>query len=176
MKWLVRTIVGLIALAVLLLAIGLALPSHFRVERTVDINAPAEKVYALLADPREWKRWTVWNQRDPAMKVEYSGPASGVGARWAWQSKTEGNGAMEFTEAVANQRIGYQLSFPDFGMQSAGVVAIAPGGTGVRVSWTNEGEVGANPINRWFGRFMDRMVGKDFDAGLANLKRLAESG
>jgi uncharacterized protein YndB with AHSA1/START domain len=176
MKWLVRTIAGLIALVLLLLAIGLLLPSHFRVERTVDINAPAEKVYSLLADPREWKRWTVWNQRDPAMKIDYGGPASGVGARWAWASTSEGNGVMEFTEALPNQRIGYKLSFPDFGMQSTGVVAIAPRGTSVRVSWTNEGEMGANPINRWFGLFMDRMVGKDFDAGLANLKRLAETG
>jgi uncharacterized protein YndB with AHSA1/START domain len=176
MKWLVRTIGGLVALAVLLLAIGLLLPRHFRVERAANINAPAEKVYALLADPREWKRWTVWNQRDPAMKIDYSGPASGAGARWAWQSKTEGNGAMEFTEVLPNQRIGYTLSFPDFGMQSAGVVAIAPASAGVRVSWTNEGELGVNPVNRWFGLFMDRMVGKDFDAGLANLKRIAEAG
>jgi uncharacterized protein YndB with AHSA1/START domain len=176
MKWLVRTIGGLAALAVLLLVIGLLLPSHFRVERMANINAPAEKVYALIADPREWKRWTVWNQRDPAMKIDYSGPASGVGARWAWQSKTEGNGEMEFTETLPNQRVGYKLSFPDLGMQSAGVVTIAPASAGVRVSWTNEGEMGANPINRWFGLFMDRMVGKDFDAGLANLKRLAEAG
>jgi hypothetical protein len=61
-------------------------------------------------------------------------------------------------------------------MQSAGVVTIAPAGSGVRVSWTNEGEMGANPINRWFGLLMDRMVGKDFDAGLVNLKKLAEAG
>jgi len=176
MKWLVRTIAALVGLAVLLLAIGFVLPPQFRVERTVNINAPADKVYALIADPREWKRWTVWNQRDPAMKIQYSGAASGAGAGWAWQSKSEGNGAMEFTEALPNQRVGYKLSFPDFGMHSAGVVAIAPSGSGVRVSWTNEGEMGANPINRWFGLFMDRMVGKDFEAGLANLKRLAEAG
>jgi uncharacterized protein YndB with AHSA1/START domain len=169
MKWLVRTILGLAVLAVLLLAIGLVLPAHFRVERTVSVNAPADKVYSLLVDPREWKRWT-------AMKINYGGPTAGVGARWSWESKTEGNGTMEFTEALPNQRLGYRLSFPDYGMQSAGVVTIAPAGNGVRVSWTNEGEMGANPINRWFGLLMDRMVGKDFDAGLVNLKKLAEAG
>lgn len=176
MKWLVRTIVGVVVAGAALLAFGFLLPSQFRVERSIVINAPADKVYSLLVAPSEWKRWTVWNQRDPAMKIDYGGPASGVGARWSWQSETEGSGAMEFTEAVPNQRIGYKLSFPEFGMQSAGVVTIAPAGTGVRVSWTNEGEMGANPVNRWFGLLMDRVVGKDFDAGLANLKRLAEGG
>lgn len=176
MKWLVRVVIGVAIVIVGLLAIGLVLPSHFRVERSVQINAPADKVFAHLVDPREWKRWTVWNQRDPAMKIEYGGPKSGAGARWSWQSKSEGNGEMEFTEALPGQRLGYRLSFPDMGMQSAGLLTIAPAASGVRVSWTNEGEMGNNPINRWFGLMMDRMVGPDFEAGLANLKRLAESG
>ena len=62
MKWLVRTIAGLGVLSVALLAIGFVLPSQFRVERAVVINAPAEKIYALIAASSEWKRWTVWNQ------------------------------------------------------------------------------------------------------------------
>lgn len=176
MKWLVRTIAGLIILVVAFLAVGFVLPSHFRIERSATINAPAERVYSMLVAPSEWKRWTVWNQRDPAMKVDYSGPPSGVGARWSWESESEGNGRMEFTEALPNQRIGYKLSFPEFGMQSAGALTIEPAGSGVRVSWTNEGEMGTNPVNRWFGLLMDRMVGKDFEAGLANLKKLAEGG
>jgi len=176
MKWLIRTIVGLVILVAVLLGIGMVLPSQFRVERTATINAPADKIYALLADPREWKRWTVWNQRDPAMKVTYGGPPSGAGAKWSWQSKSEGNGEMEFTEAVPGQRMGYKLSFPDMGMTSRGAVTLTPGAGGVKVSWSNEGDMGANPVNRWFGLFMDRLVGPDFQAGLANLKRLAESG
>ncbi len=176
MKWLVRIIAGLVIVVAVLAAVSLALPSHFRVERSVDINAPAPRVYSLLAAPAEWKRWTVWNRRDPAMKIEYGGPNSGAGARWSWQSATEGNGAMEFTEAVPGERIGYRLAFPDFGMTSTGALTISPVGGGVRVRWTNEGEMGAGPVNRWFGLFMDRLVGKDFEAGLANLKQLAEGG
>lgn len=176
MKFLIRAIVILIALAVLLLAIGLALPSQFKVQRSIEIGAPASKVYPLIAAPAAWARWSVWNQRDPAMKIEYAGPASGNGARWNWESKTEGNGAMEFTDAVTDQRIGYRLSFPDMGMQSSGRLVLEPAGNGVRVTWTNEGDMGANPVNRWFGLFMDRLVGPDFEAGLANLKKLAEAG
>lgn len=172
LKWI---LVGLGALLLLFAAVGLALPSQFRVERSVTIAAPAEKVYLLIASPAEWKRWSVWNQRDPKMQMEYSGPSAGVGARWSWRSETEGNGAMEFTEAVAGERLAYRLSFPDMGMQSTGQLRIEPAGNGVRVSWSNEGQMNANPVNRWFGLFMDRLVGPDFEAGLNNLKRLAEA-
>lgn len=174
MKWFKRILIGVIALLLLFAAVGLALPSHFRVERSVTIAATADKVYALIAAPREWKRWTVWNQRDPNMQVEYSGPEAGRGARWSWRSPTEGNGEMEFTEAVPGRQLAYRLSFPELGMQSKGVLRLEPQVGGVRVRWSNEGEMGANPVNRWFGLFMDRLVGPDFEAGLANLKRLAE--
>jgi uncharacterized protein YndB with AHSA1/START domain len=175
MKWLMRAVLAVIVLTLLFVGIGFLLPSQFHVERSVVINAPAEKVYALISDPREWKRWTVWNRRDPAMRIEYAGPPSGVGARWAWQSKTEGNGEMEFTEAVPPNRLGYRLSFPEFGMHSKGLLRVVPDGAGVRVSWSNEGDMGTNPLNRWFGLMMDRLVGPDFEGGLVNLKRLAES-
>jgi uncharacterized protein YndB with AHSA1/START domain len=174
MKWLLRIVLGVVVLVVVLAAVGLLLPSQYKVQRSLDIAAPADKVYALIVDPREWKRWTVWNRRDPAMKMEYSGPPSGGGAKWSWQSASEGSGSMEFTDARPAERIAYRLSFPEFGMQSNGVLSIAPAGGGVRVTWTNEGDLGSSPVNRWFGLMMDRMVGPDFEGGLVNLKRLAE--
>jgi uncharacterized protein YndB with AHSA1/START domain len=176
MKWLKRILIGVVAVVLLFAAVGLALPSKFRVERSVAINAPADKVYLLIAAPAEWKRWSVWNQRDPKMQMEYAGPPSGAGAQWTWRSDSEGNGTMEFTEAVPGRMLVYRLSFPDMGMQSTGQLTIEPSGSGVRVSWSNEGDMGGSPVNRWFGLFMDRLVGPDFEAGLANLKRLAEQG
>ncbi len=176
MRWLLRIVVALVLIVVILLGVGFLLPSSYRVERSVEIGAPPAKIYALLADPREWKRWTVWNQRDPAMKMEYAGPPSGTGAKWSWVSKTEGSGAMEFVDAHQDESIGYTLSFPEFDMRSSGAITLAPAAGKVRVTWTNEGKLAANPLNRWFGLMMDRLVGPDFDAGLANLKKLAESG
>lgn len=170
-----RVIAGLVGLLLLLVAIGFVLPARFKLQRSLEIAAPADRVYPLIAAPAEWKRWSIWNQRDPAMAIVYSGPPSGAGAKWAWRSASEGNGAMEFTDAVPNERIGYVLSFPEMGMQSHGALTLAPAGNGVRVTWTNEGDMGGNPINRWFGLFMDKLVGPDFDAGLANLKKLAEA-
>lgn len=178
MKWLVRVVVALIVFVVVLFAAGFLLPAQFKVQRSIDIAAPAGNVYALIVDPREWKRWAVWNERDPAMKIEYSGAASGPGARWSWRSKTEGNGSMEFTEAALDKRLGYKLDFPDFGMQSNGMLTLVPAGPqgpGVHLTWTMEGTLGSNPMHRWLGVFMDKMVGADFEGGLRNLKRLAEA-
>jgi len=173
-KWFKRILIGLVALLLLFAAVGLALPSHFSVERSVTIDAPADKVYSIIAAPREWKRWTVWNQRDPHMQMRYAGPEAGAGARWSWRSDSEGNGDMEFTEVVPGRQVDYRLLFPDFGMHSKGSLRIEPEGSGVRVRWSNEGEMGASPVDRWFGLLMDRLVGPDFEAGLSNLKRLAE--
>ena len=171
LKW---TLIALVTLVLLLFAGGYALSPKFSVTRSTTISAPAEKVYALTADPREWKRWTVWNQRDPAMQISYSGPPSGTGAAWAWQSKSEGDGKMTFTAAEANRRLAYDLYFPDFGTSSAGALELAAVGAGTQVTWRMNGDMGSNPLFRWLALFGDRMVGPDFEAGLTNLKALAE--
>lgn len=175
MKWIVRIVGALGGIVVLAAVIGLLLPAQFKVERSTEVNAPAPKVYGLIAAPREWTKWSVWSQRDPQMKLDYGGPPSGKGAKWSWQSKSEGSGSMEFTEAIENAGVTYKLSFPEYGMESKGQLALTPTAKGVRVTWTNEGEMGMNPINRWFGVMMDRMVGPDFETGLGNLKRVAEA-
>jgi uncharacterized protein YndB with AHSA1/START domain len=171
LKWTVIALIGLIAL---LWVGGYALSPEFRAVRSATVNAPADKVYALIADPREWKRWSVWNQRDPAMTIAYSGPASGAGAAWEWKSQTEGDGKMTFSAAEPGRRLAYQLYFPDFGTTSSGALELAPDGNGTRVTWTMDGNMGNNPLFRWMALFGDRMVGPDFEAGLANLKALAE--
>lgn len=169
-------IIGLIvlALAALLLVGGMLISSKYKVQRTVSIKAAPDKVYALVANPRMWKQWSVWNQRDPGMAIEYSGPESGPGAVWAWKSKSEGDGRMTFTTAEPPKRVGYDLFFPDFNSTSTGEFRFEPQGDVTQVTWVMDGDMGKNPLMRWFALFMDGMIGKDFESGLANLKALAE--
>jgi uncharacterized protein YndB with AHSA1/START domain len=164
----------LIGLVVLLLIIGFLLPSKYSTQRSVTINAPAEKIFPLIASNNEWKRWTVWNQRDPNMVITYSGPGQGPGAKWAWKSKTEGNGSMEFTAVEPNTRLAYSLQMEDMS-PAPGEITLAPSGAGTKVTWLMNGDAGMNPLFRWFGLFVDRLVGPDFEAGLMNLKKLAEA-
>lgn len=165
-------VIGAIALAAL--AVGFFLPSTFEVSRSIAIAAPAEKVYDDIADPRRWKAWSVWTRRDPNMEIAYAGPPFGQGAKWSWKSRSEGNGSMEFTRVEPNRRVEYSLYFPDFGMRSTGEFRLEPQGGGTRVTWTNKGDVGTNPLKHYLAAAMDRLVGPDFEAGLANLKALAE--
>lgn len=169
-----RVLIVLVALVALLVIGGYLVSPRFTVTRSVGVAASADKVYALVAEPRRWKEWTVWNRRDPAMAITYSGPPSGTGAGWAWKSKSEGDGRMTFTAAEPPRRVAYELFFPDFGTTSAGEITLAPEGSGTRVTWTMNGDLGSNPLSRWFALFIDSLVGKDFDAGLANLKTIAE--
>lgn len=170
-KWMLGV---LLAIVLVLLIGGLLLSSKFSVSRSVVIAAPADRVYALIASPRQWKGWSVWNRRDPAMQIEYSGPESGAGAAWSWTSKSEGDGKMTFTAAEPPQRVVYDLYFPDFGTTSSGELRLLPQGSGTQVTWIMNGDMGANPLYRWFALFADGMVGKDFEAGLQGLKALAE--
>ena len=165
-------VIGTLALA--LVATGFFLPSKFLVSRSVEVAAPAPKVYDLVADPRLWRQWSTWSQRDPAIEISFAGPPFGQGAKWSWKSRTEGSGSMEFVRVEPNRRIAYALSLPDFGMKSSGDFLFEATPAGTRVTWTNGGDVGSNPLKHFVAEFMDRMAGPDFEQGLANLKALAE--
>lgn len=165
-------VVGAIALAAVL--VGLFLPSTFAVRRSIDIAAPADRIYDYVVEPRKWRQWSVWTRRDPQMRIVYSGPPFGMGARWSWESKSEGSGTMEFTRVEPDRRVEYALVFPKFNMRSTGALAIEPMNGVTRVTWTNDGDVGGNPLKHYLAAAMDRIVGPDFEQGLANLKALAE--
>jgi uncharacterized protein YndB with AHSA1/START domain len=171
LKWL---LIVVLALAAILVVGGMLISPKFTVSRGVVVNAPPQKIFPLVADPREWKRWSVWNQRDPQMAITYSGAASGAGATWSWHSKSEGDGRMTFKEVEPDRKVAYELYFPDFKTTSTGTLSMAPEGSGTRVTWTIDGDFGSNPLLHWFALAADSMIGKDFDSGLANLKAIAE--
>lgn len=174
MLWLKRVAGAIVVLLVLLLGGGLLLSGDYVVERSRVIHAPAEKIFPLVAAPKQWQAWSVWTRRDPAMKITYFGPASGAGAGWSWDSATEGQGRMTFTSADAARGFGYELYFPDFDSTSTGDILLVPEAGGTRVTWSNKGNTGKNPLMHYMALAMDRMVGPDFEAGLANLQVLAE--
>jgi uncharacterized protein YndB with AHSA1/START domain len=174
MRVALKVIAYLIGLIVLLLLAGLLLPSGYKAERNVTVNAPAEKIFPLIANTKSWKQWTVWNQRDPNMQITYSGPESAAGAKWSWKSKSEGDGAMEFTAVELNKRLAYTFMMENMN-PSTGEITLNASGNATKVTWTMMGESGMNPISRWFGYFIDWLVGPDFEASLANLKKVAES-
>jgi len=170
-KW---TLVIVILLSIGLVGGGMMLSPAFTVQRSLIVDAPPQQVYAWVADPRGWKQWSIWTQRDPAMAITYSGPASGAGAAWSWQSASEGDGKMTFTSVEPGRRVAFELRLAGFDATSRGELRFAPEGSGTRVTWTMDGDTGANPLYHWFALFADSFVGPDFERGLANLKAVAE--
>ena len=171
-----KFLVGLVLLPCLVvLGGGMFISSKYTMARSQQIAAAPDKLYALIAAPKAWKGWSAWNKRDPAMEITYSGPEIGPGAVWAWKSKTEGNGRMTFTASTPPGKVDYELFFPDFDSTSTGSFIIEAKDGGSLVTWTMNGDMGKNPINRWMGLFMDRLVGPDFESGLKGLKALAET-
>jgi hypothetical protein len=170
-----KILLGLIVLlGLILVGGGMLLSPKYSIVRSQQIAAAPDKIYPLIAGPRAWKDWSAWNKRDPAMAIEYSGPEIGPGAVWSWKSKSQGDGRMTFTAATPPGKVDYSLYFPDFDSTSTGSFTIEAKDGGSLVTWTMNGDMGSNPLQRWMGLFMDKMVGPDFEAGLQGLKTLAE--
>lgn len=169
------------ALAILLLGcvVIVALrPAQFRVARSATIGAPASAVYALLVDFRAWEAWSPWAKLDPAMKRIFSGADRGKGAVYEWSGNDQvGKGRMEIVAVRANEQVTIDLQFiTPFEAQNTTIFSIEDRpADGVNVTWAMTGE--NNFVSKAFGLFMDvdALIGKDFEQGLANLKKLAES-
>jgi hypothetical protein len=149
------------------------------VERSTVIHASPQTLHAMVASPKAWGQWSAWNQRDPGMQIVYSGPERGAGAKWSWKSKTEGDGEMTITRVddasdTVPSSIDFKLYFPDVDSTSPGSMTFSPNGKLTEVRWTTQMNFGGNPALHWMTLFGDKMVGPDFEAGLANLKALAE--
>lgn len=150
-------------------------PDTFLVERTANIKAPPEKIFALINDFHLWEAWTPYN-KDPAMKKTYSGTQSGVGAIYEWDGNKEvGTGSVEITESSLPSKITIKLDMSK-PLECHNIVqfTIKPNDASTDVTWSLHGP--NSYTSKIMGLFinMDTMVGKDFETGLARLKSLAE--
>ncbi|MDH5538102.1 MAG: SRPBCC family protein [Rhizobacter sp.] len=158
------------------LAFAATRPDTFRIQREVSIKAAPEVVFALINDFHRWQAWSPWEKLDPAMQRSHSGAASGVGAVYAWEGSGKvGAGRMEITDSAAPAKLTIQLDFiKPFTARNTAEFSMKGEGETTRVQWAMHG---ASPyISKLMGVFfnMDKLIGADFEAGLANLKAAAE--
>lgn len=147
----------------------------FRVSRSADIAAPPDRVHGLVNDFHEWRSWSPWEDIDPEMRRDYSGPPSGIGAAYAWNgNRKAGRGRMEIVESTADH-VGIDLVFSaPFPANNKIIITFTPAGAGTRVEWAMTGPL--NLAMRLFTmiRPMDKLVGPDFEKGLRQLRQQAE--
>jgi hypothetical protein len=172
-----KLLIGLAALIVVLLVAIAIRPSTYRVERTTRVAAPPDVVFALVNDFHAWDRWSPWAHLDPSMKTTFGGPASGVGATYAWTGNDKvGEGNMRITESRPPQKVDIRLEFvkPMASVNQTGFT-FRPDGAGTRVDWAVTGPLDfmGKGMDLFVG--MDRMIGGDFEKGLASMRREAEA-
>lgn len=151
-------------------------PDTFRVRRAASIKAPPEKIFALINDFHRWDAWSPWEKKDPAMKRTFGAATSGQGAVYAWEgNKNVGQGRMEIAESVPPSRVTIKLDFvKPFEAHNLVEFTLEPKGDATNITWAMQGPLPyiAKVVHVFCN--MDRMVGKDFETGLANLKTIAE--
>ena len=166
----------LVAAIAVVLVLAATKPDTFRIERSAAINAPPEKIFAVLSDLRQWGGWSPWEKKDPDMKRSFSGAERGKGAVYGWEGdKNVGTGRMEILEATAPSKIVIKLDFiKPFEAHNTAEFTLTPQGHATNVHWQMHGP--ATLMSKVAHVFIDveKMVGADFEAGLASLKQLTE--
>jgi uncharacterized protein YndB with AHSA1/START domain len=178
--------IEIIAIIAVVLAIAIAVvlilattkPDTLRVQRAATVKAPPERIFALINDFHQWATWSPWENKDPAMQRTYSGSASGRGAVYAWDgNKNVGAGRMEILDASLPSKIVIKLDFfkPFEGHNTAEFTMLPQGDAATtNITWVMHGPAPFMSKVMQVFMNMDSMIGKDFEIGLANLKRLTE--
>jgi uncharacterized protein YndB with AHSA1/START domain len=173
-----KILIGGVVLVLIFVAVIALQPADFKIVRSATIAAPAALVFAEVNDFHKWEAWSPWAKRDPAMKQTYAGAEAGIGSAYSWEGNSEvGAGRMTLTESRANELVRIKLEFlkpfkaenlTEFSFQEAN-------GKETTVTWSMEGR--NNVLSKAYCLFMDmdKMVGADFEQGLAQMKAIAES-
>jgi uncharacterized protein YndB with AHSA1/START domain len=172
----IKTALGVIAVAIAAVLIYAATkPDTFSIQRSTSVAAPPERVFGLINDMKAFNSWNPWARKDPTTQLSYDGPASGVGAAYSWSSEKLGSGRMEVIESAPPNKVATKLAFTKpMATTNRVEFAVQPQGAQTQVTWTMTGPMPyvSKLMTTFFS--MEKMVGPDFEAGLANLKAIAE--
>lgn len=173
LSWILVGVGAVIAIFVVVVALQ---PSDFRIERSATMAAPPPAVFAQVNDFQKWQSWSPWEKLDPALQRSYEGPAAGAGAQYAWVgNKDVGEGRMTILESVPGERVRIKLEFfKPFAATNTAEFSFRPEAGATRVTWSMAGQ--NNFVARAVCMFMnmDKMVGGQFEQGLAQIKAIVE--
>jgi hypothetical protein len=173
-----KILIALLVVLVVFLVVVATRPADFHIERSIAIAAPPDHVFARVNDFHAWAAWSPWEKLDPNMQRTYTGPTSGEGSGYAWRSDNGkvGEGRMTLERSQPFSAIAIRLDFiKPMTATNQILFSFVPNGTGTQVTWTMNGHNGF--MGKAFSMVMnmDKLVGGDFERGLAQLKSAAES-
>lgn len=165
--------IGLFLLGLIL--ISFLLPSVIKVERSIIVNAPIDRVFEQVNDLHNWEKWAPWKRMDPTMVMTYSNPPVGQNAFYKWESQNKriGKGTLTLSNVITNEEI---VTAMDFGGRDSGTsrFLFTHKGDNIEVTWSMNEDVGMLPWNKYYGLMMRSELKKQFDFGLKALKFYAE--
>jgi hypothetical protein len=177
MRILIPILLTVFGLGVVLALVVATRPAEFVIQRSATFAARPEAAFALVNDFHKWNDWSPYAKLDPAMKVTYDGAPEGVGARYSWSGDGRiGEGRMTIVESKPAEKIAIDLEFMrPMAAKNLATFTFVPEGAGTRVTWAMAGRNGF--MGKAFSMLMnmDKMVGAQFDEGLASMKALAEA-
>lgn len=167
---------GITVVFVLVFVISLFLPKRYDLERSIQIDAPADNIYPLIAELRNWSDWSPWYEMDPDMTVTYGATTTGAGGSYSWEGEKAGTGSMTITDDEPPSKVVFAMTFKGWeDSPSMASFLLIPSGDSTVVTWDFSGEFVGNPIQRYFGLMFDKLVGGEYEKGLKKLKALVEA-
>jgi uncharacterized protein YndB with AHSA1/START domain len=174
---LIKVLIALATIVVVFVVVVAMRPSQFRITRTATVSAPPPAVFEQVNDFHKWAAWSPWAKLDPAMKITYDGAPAGTGATYAWLGNSHaGEGRMTITESRPSELIRIRLEFErPFAATNTAEFTFRPEGNRTAVMWSMTGKY--NFVTKAIGLFMpmDKMVGDQFEEGLALMKSVSEA-
>jgi hypothetical protein len=175
-------IVGMVVVAIVALVaiIGAFLSPKSHMERSIVVNAQPAAIFQQINSFKNFNKWSPWMEKDPNTTTTFEGPETGVGAKMSWQSKELGNGSQWIMESEENKHLKTGMQFADFEGTYTSDINLEPADGGTKVTWTYDGDVSqsgmaSSIMGKVMGKFMDGMLGPDYEKGLSKLKTVAES-
>jgi len=170
-------LVGVAAAVALLLIVIARRPSAFRIERSIKVAAPPARAFVWVNDFHQWRTWSPYEKKDPQMQRTFGGTPSGTGATYGWSGNNDvGEGRMTIVKSEPPSLVSIKLEFmKPFAATNAATFTFIPVAGGTNVTWAMDGR--SNFVVKAMSLFvdMDKMIGTDFEHGLAALKTVAES-
>lgn len=172
-----RFLLAVVIIAAVVSALALTQPDTFRIERSIVIKAPPERVFSYLDDFHQWPAWSPWERLDPAMQRAFSGAPRGKGAGYSWSGNDDvGQGSMEIVDSASPRTLDIRLDFvKPFESHNEVRFVLQPRADGTVVTWAMSGN--APFLMKLVEVFtsVEDMAGPDFEQGLAQLKEVAEA-
>ena len=172
-----KILIAVVAVVVVLVIVIATRPADFHVERSTNVSAPAPVAFDQVNDLHNWQAWSPWAKRDPAAKNSFEGPPAGEGAKFSWAGNSDvGEGSMTIVESRPNELVKFRIDFlKPFAASHTAQFDFKPSGDQTSVRWSMDGK--CNFISKALCLFMsmDKMMGPDFEQGLASMKSIAEA-